>query len=231
MATITRPNEILCEFLRTRVTDPRGRFSADSDSFTATAGQTVFTLTPTTAANMVWAITGVTLNSAALSKWADYTIDLNGKKITLLTATSLSDAVVVNYLVGPSGSNWIYPDRPISSMGKENFPRISVMQVNAVGARNGAFDSSVTDTVHFQIDVWTKKGYGNTISSVFYEEQNLADYLAYKVKLAFIDHEGDLYPKLYDYEQLSFRQIDFDDGFQLFRHTQELLLAGVNVGQ
>ena len=55
------PEDIVAEFLRARLTDPRARYTADSDTFAATAAQTTFTLTPTTGTNLVRAITSVTV--------------------------------------------------------------------------------------------------------------------------------------------------------------------------
>jgi len=230
MAVLTRPEDIVCEFLRARLTDPRGRYTSENDSFTATASQTDFTLTPTTS-YLVRAITSVTQNSVTLKKWEEYEIDLFSKKIILKTGATVSDAIVVNYYSSSStNGEWIYPDKPIAPMSKTNFPRISIMIIDKTGERAGPYDASIIHQVHFQIDVWTKKDYSKTYSSKNYEEQDLADYLAHQVENQFIDYVDDLYPKLYDYSEVAFGQANFDEQAQSYRHKQEFLLSGTDVG-
>ena len=68
MATLSRAEDQVVEFLRAKLTDPRSRHTADSDSFTATASQTVFTLTPTTGSHLVRAITSVTVAGSTQKK-------------------------------------------------------------------------------------------------------------------------------------------------------------------
>ncbi len=230
MVILTRPDEIVVEFLKARLTDPRGRYTSSTDNFVATAGQTVFTLTPATVTNLVRAIRTVTVDGTAQSKWQDYTIDLKNKQVTLLTGATLSDAVVVTYYDSASGGDWIYPDMPIATMGKTKFPRVSVEIVNKMGARNGSYQSDISNLVHFQIDVWTKEGYSKTYDGKNYTEQDLAEYLAHQTESAFIDYIDDLYPKLYDYDEAAFNNMSFDEASQTFRHKQEFILSGVNVG-
>ena len=229
MAIIIKPEDIIVEFLRARLTDPRGRHTADSDSFTATSGQTEFTLTPTAAGSLVRAITGVTVASTGKKKWQEYSIDLKAPKVTLETGATTGQTVVVNYLASASGSEWIYPGMPIATMAKSNFPRISVQLVNMTSDRAGPVTAPLIDSVHFQIDVWTKEGYTKTISSEFYTEQKLADYLGERVKEAFGDNIDDLYPKLYDYSGAAFGQMPFEEATHTFRHKQEITLTGLNV--
>lgn len=231
MANLTRPDDIVVEFLRARLTDPRSRYTSDSDSFTATAGQTEFVLTPTTNTDLVRAITSVTVAGSAKKKWEEFDVDLKDKKITLKTGASVGQTVVVNYYASASGEEWIYPGMPISRMGKEKFPRISVIIVNKTGDRLGPYDSSVNHSSLVQVDVWTKPKYGATIGGEYYAEQNLADYLGYEIEGAFIDNVDDLYPKLYNYVEAAFGQMPFEEDSQTFRHKQEFTLNGVNVGQ
>lgn len=230
MATLTKPSDIIAEFLRARLTDPRARYTSDSDTFTATAGQTVFTLTPTNASHLVRAITSVTVASVSQKKWQEFTIDLKAPNITQLTGVSENDEVIVNYYTSASGSEWIYPGMPIGTMAASKFPRISVQLINMTSDRAGPATAELIDLAHFQIDCWTKEGYGKTISSEFYTEQKLADYLGERVKEAFADHIDDLYPKLYDYVGVAFGQMPFEEATHTFRHKQENTLNGINLG-
>ena len=230
MATISRPADIVAEFLRHRVTDPRTRYTAESDSFTATASQTVFTLTPTTGADLVRAIKTVTVAGTAQEKWQEYTMDLASKTVTLATGAALNDSVVITYSASGAGEEWVYPDKPIAKMGKAKFPRVSVRVINKTGDRAGPYTASMVNSVHFQVDVWTKEGYSKTVSGKRYEEQDLADYVGHLIEAAFINYVDDLYPKLYAYSELAFGQVPFDEVSQVFRHKQEFTLSGSNVG-
>lgn len=230
MAELADAKDLIAEFLRANVTDPRDRLTSDSDSFNATGGQTEFVLTPTTAGHQVKAITSVTQEAVAINKWQDYTIDLANKKITLATGATVSDAIVVNYLASVAGNNWIYPDKPVATLGKTNFPRISITLVGITTERLGHYSSDVKDDCHLQIDCWTKDVYSKEISSINYTKQALANYLGQQVKNAFKDNVNDLFPKLWDYKGLVFRDMDFDKKTQTYRHNQEVLLSGTNVG-
>lgn len=60
--------DVLCDLLRVQLTDPRARAEAsNSDSFSATAGQTVFSLTPSSGTK-VSCVTSVTVNAATKTK-------------------------------------------------------------------------------------------------------------------------------------------------------------------
>jgi len=230
MAILKKPNDILVEFLRANLTDPRSRYTADSDTFTATSSQTEFTLTPATSTHLVRAIKSVKSEGTTLEKWGEYDVNLKGKQIVLKTGSTVGDTVVVAYYSSASGDEWIYPDWPIAKMGKTKFPRISVVTINKQGDRNGPYDSSVTHTLHFQIDCWTKEPYSTTIDGEFYTEAKLAEYLSEQVEAELITNINELYPKLYDYSELAFGFAPFEEEPQTFRHKQEFTLSGINVG-
>lgn len=230
MATLTKPSDIISEFLRARLTDPRARYTSDSDTFTATASQTLFTLTPTTGTHLVRTITSVTVAGVAQKKWQDYSINLSGKSITFFNGITESDEVIVGYSTSASGSEWIYPGMPIGTMAASKFPRISVQLINMTSDRAGPVTAALIDLAHFQIDCWTKEKYSKTISSEFYTEQKLADYLGERVKEAFADNVDDLYPKLYDYVGVAFGQMPFEEATHTFRHKQENTLNGIDLG-
>jgi len=68
------PKTIIVDFLRKNVTDPRTRISSTSDTFTATAAQTSFSLSPT-AGKTLSHIISATIAGVASVKWKDYYID------------------------------------------------------------------------------------------------------------------------------------------------------------
>ena len=68
---IVHPEDIISDFLRVQLTDPNARAEAsESDSFSATAGQTTRTITASSGS--VSAITSLTVNGASLKKWKEY---------------------------------------------------------------------------------------------------------------------------------------------------------------
>ena len=63
--------DVIMDFIRTHLIDPRARAEAtESDTSTATAGQTVFNISASV--GTVSCVTGVTVAGVAKSKWLDY---------------------------------------------------------------------------------------------------------------------------------------------------------------
>lgn len=233
MSVIKYPQDIVVEALRAGLTDPRNRYVSDSNTFTATAGQTTFVLVPTSSKRIVRCVNSVTVNSVAINKWQDYDIDLDDNtmpKIILKTASTIGDSVVVNFSDSLSGNEWIYPDFPIGQLGQEKFPRISVIQINKTGTRQGTYNSAISNQVHLQIDCWTKDEYNVIISNKNYTKQALAEYLGNQIEYYFANNEDKLYPKLYNYELVNSNPMPYEEDTQTYRHTVEILLMGENVG-
>jgi hypothetical protein len=230
MGILKRPEDIVVEFIRANVSDPRARYTIEDDTFTATSGQTEFVLTPSTVTNLIRCIKEVAVNDVVLYKWQDYKIDLKNKKVILNEGATLNDKVDVEYCCSASGDEWVYPGMPISTMSASKFPRISVSVVNKLGDRLGSYQAPLDNKVLFQVDVWTKEGYKPTYDGELFTEQDLADLVAEEVENAFIEEINDLYPKFYDFVGLAFSQFPFDKDSQTFRHKQEFSLNGVNVG-
>jgi len=253
MATLTRPDDIVVEFLRARLTDVRSRYTSESDSFpsvdigdkTVTIsdklvlsdyysswdyGTASYTLTPTTASNVVRAIRSVKRGTTTLKKWQDYTINLDSKQVALTATPAGNKNTVIEYYNSGAGGEWIYPGFPIAKMGKAKFPRISVQIISKTGDRAGPYTAPIAHDIYFQVDCWAKDGYYKEVDGNRYEGQDLADYLALRVESAFIDYIDDLYPKLYNYTEVAFGQMPFDDVSQTYRHKQDFTLTGLNAG-
>lgn len=98
-----------------------------SQTFTATASQTVFTLTyePRN-------IRALTVASVSKYYFLDYSFDSVAKTVTLYTGATLSDAVVITYDYGTTGAGGdkIYPDYPREDLSLKSFPRIAVEFTN-----------------------------------------------------------------------------------------------------
>lgn len=230
MSLIVRPDDLVVEFLRSKLTDVRSRHVTESESFVATAGQTVFVVTPSES-RLLRCVNSVIVDGVSLKKWRDYSIDLARKKVILVVGAGVGDEVVISFKGSASGDEWIFPDMPVSSLGASKFPRLSVMIVDVSSVRGGGHASDLIDRVHFQVDVWVKDNFVFTLDEHKFSKQELADYLGFMVKKAFAEGEDDLYPRLYDYEGMVFGSFPFDDVTQTYRHKQEFLLSGENLGE
>ena len=94
----------LLDYLRNNLTDPASRGTDVTDeSFTATAGQTVFTLANTLVKNVAETIT---VAGATKRKGYDFTVQYgegnSSTTVTLKTGASVDDEVLISYHYGPS---------------------------------------------------------------------------------------------------------------------------------
>lgn len=233
--TYLNPKFIVVDFLRNRLTDPRSTRAATSKSetFTATAGQTSFSLTPTTSKKLSH-ISSITVDGTSKKKWQDYYIDFRDEKVVFFSAMAGSESVIINYY--ESSSNWIYWDKPDEKLSDTSFPRISVMVVAGSGERLGEYGAPVESIIQFQVDVWAKEKATNQIfqiDSKYYTGNDLAEYLAYQVMQALEDHEDDFFPALYNYAptQMPPRDLPFDEQYQCFHKEMDFILRGVTAGR
>ena len=116
----------------------------------------------------------------------------------------------------PSGSNWIYPDFPRLDLGKNSYPRISVMDVTET-AEIIDIGRNMKYFPRLQIDVWVWAGIDGkdsnliTISTVVYEWQKLLDLVARDVISA-----------------LDTNKSDFDDDTNILHNLK--MLAKIDMG-
>lgn len=222
------PKNIISDFLRHRLTDPRARAEAtNTEEFNG--GGTDFSLSPPI--GTVSCITSVTVDSVEQTKWKHYYIDPQNQKVIFYSNTAAgTDNVDVSYKHGTS--NWIYPDKANETLSKTSFPRLNILVVSGTGGRVGQFDSNVESVIHFQVDVWTKEKQPQTIDGVVYSGDKLAEYLAYEVTKAFRAYVEELHPALYDYTLLGTpRDMPFNQEMQCFHKVIEFELKGIDVSE
>jgi len=226
------PKTILVDFLRKNISDPRVRITTNSENFAATAGQTDFSLTPTTGKSLSY-ITSITVNAVASVKWQDYYIDFKNEKIVFFTGLSLADAVIITY--GEGATDWIYPDKPNAKLNAVSFPRMNVMIIGSPGTRLGNYEAPVEAVPRVQIDIWTKEkqdGQIFTIDGNKYTGGDLAEYLAYQITEAFENSESELFPALYGYDPVGMPpDMPFDDELQCHHKIVEFLCRGISIGR
>ena len=222
------PKDIIVDFLRSKLSDPRSRAEA-SNTETFNGGGTTFQLTPTI--GTVSCITALTVTSVAQAKWKDYYYDPQNQKVVFYATTAAGTAnVSITYKQGTT--NWIYPDKAKESLSTTSFPRISVLKVSGSGRRLGQYNSNMETDNRFQIDVWVKEDYVTTIGSIKYAEEKMAEYIAYQCQKAFEDNEADLFFQLYNYNLLSGpRDLPFDTKYQCFHNGLDIELFSIDSGE
>lgn len=190
------PEDIVSDFLRRHITDPQDRSEdVNSESFTATSGQTDFSLTAPVGS--VSCVTSITVDGTSKLKWLDYYWDYQNQKIIFFTGISVGLEVVINYKYG--STNWVYSDRPDQKLSADSYPRISVFTITGTGKRLGQYNAPFESVPVLQIDVWTKNGQIFTIDGRKYSNEYLGRYLAGQITKSFEKNESDLFPVLYNY--------------------------------
>lgn len=222
------PKNIIVDFLRHRLTDPRVR-AETSQTEEFNGGGKTFSLTPD--AGTISCITLVTVDGTTQTKWDDYYIDPQNQKVIFYSNTAAgTNNVDITYKRGTS--NWIYPDKAKKTLSKTSFPRMNVLVVGGTGKRVGQYDSNIESSIHFQIDIWSKENQKQTIDSVVYANDKLAEYLAYEVTKAFRAYENDLHPALYNYTLLGTpRDMGYNQEMQCFHMIVEIELKGIDVSE
>ena len=120
--TLINPRNIFEEILyglRNDLTDPSTRGTAGSQTFTATAGQTVFSLTN----NPVFNVKTVTVASVSKTYGSDYTVAMTATTcvVTLTSGATLGQSVVITYHYS---NTWIFTKDVRTDMEISNYPRI-----------------------------------------------------------------------------------------------------------
>lgn len=231
---IYEQKEVLVDCLTTRLTDPRGRLSSNTDTQTATAGQTEFTVVTTTGKKF-YSITSLTVDSVSKDKWKDYYIDSQNQKVILKTGASLNDSVVITFKEG--STSWIYKDKPREDLSLSSYPRISTLIISGPGTRAGNYKADIENNIHFQIDIWTKEDIGDnsqifTINGRKYEGDKLAQVIGVQICRVFKDYEDDMYPQLYDAQIItSPRDLPMEDKHQAFHTIVEVEFKTIGLGE
>ncbi len=229
---IIDPEDIVSDFLRVHLTDPRARAEAsETQTFNPGAASTIITLAaPTT--GTVACVTNVTIDGVSTSskKWQHYHWDYQNSKLTFFSAFAGTEEVIVTYKYGTS--NWIFSDRPDDKLSATSFPRISIFSVSNPGARLGQYNAPVESSNYLQIDIWSKDQYVATIDSRKYSNEYLTRYLGNQITRAFDQNEIDLFPVLYNYDLISGpRNAPYSEEYQAFHSIVEVNLKGLTTGR
>jgi len=220
------PKNLITNFLRKNLTDPRNR-AEDINTETFDGGGTEFQLTPI---GNVSCINSVMVNSVEQG-FGHYWIDFQNQKIIFYNATaSGTNNVDITYKQGTS--NWIYPDKALRTLSKTSFPRINVLVVGGSGERLGQYNSNVESSVHFQLDIWTKEDQTFTIDGIVYANDKLAEYLSYEITKSLRSNVSDMFPALYNYTLLGTpKDMAFDQEMECFHTVIDIEMKGVDISE
>jgi len=222
------PKNVIVDFLRRRLTDPRSRAEISQTEEFNGGGKT-FSLTPTE--GTMSCVISVTVDDTEQTKWRHYWIDFQNQKIIFYSNTA-GGTNNVDIIYKRGKSNWIYPDKAKETLSRIAFPRINILVVGGSGTRLGQYNSNIESTIHFQIDIWTKENQKQTISSIVYEGDKLAEYIAYQITKAFRAYESDIYESLYNYTLLGTpRDLGFNQETECFHKIVEVELRGIDVSE
>lgn len=225
------PKIIITDFLRSRVTDPRGRNdNTNTESFIASSGQTEFSLTAPS--DSVDFVSKVEVNGTEIKKWRDYAYDYRLEKVILFSASSDGDSVDITYNYGKS---WIFDDKPYVSLSAESFPRVSVSVLSSPTTRLGNYEAPVESMVQMQIDIWVKEKQNGQVFEMDgkkWSGERLAELIGYSITNAFEEYEGDLFPVLYGYNASSYPvDLPYDEDLQVHHKNLTVELRGINIGR
>ncbi len=223
------PKNVIVEFLRARLTDPRGRSeSTNTETFSGDGSETSFSLTAPE--GKVRCIVEVKVDGVIQNKNEDYTIDLQNEKVIFSSAPNNgTNNISITYKYGTSC--WIYPDQPRVDLTTRSYPRIGVTLISGVGNRMGNYEASVISSERYQIDIFAHENEVFNIDGVKYEGEALCMYLARKINLVFKDYIDDLYPLLSHYTLLNITDARWESEGQVFHTIMEIGLEGENLGE
>ena len=222
--------DILTDFLRSRLTDPRNRAEdTETQTFNPSLDDTDITLAnPTTGS--ISCITGVTIDGTDSKKWKNYYWDYQNKKLTFFSGFAGTEEVIITYKYG--SSNWIYSDKPDENLSSSSFPRISIFTVSGSGQRLGNYEAPMESNVLLQVDLWVKENYIATYDSRKYSNNYLSRYLGNEIIKQLSENEDELFPVLYDFRIVSNpRPAPYSYEYQAFHSVIELSFNGISVGR
>jgi hypothetical protein len=166
--------EEICDKLRTGniFSTTIREVTTTTDNFTATAGQTVFTLTNSGVKN----IRSLTVAAASKYLFKDYAVNWKTGIVTLSTGATLSDAVAIQYDYGTSDK--IFPDMPRGDLSLSSFPRIGISLVNARTEPFGLGGMQHISDVLITVYIWMPINKVSTIAGGIGGTDDLNNYLS-----------------------------------------------------
>ena len=142
--------EEIVVFLRNNVADPKNRTNfvlSKTDNFTATPGQTDFSLSDGATLKAVSSVKIDTVEQT--SGWTAYYEGTNKGKVIFDTGLTGGESVDITYKYNLT---WIYPYYARNDLNLKSYPRIEVSDVTIPTSAPGGFGTNVSES-DFQIEI------------------------------------------------------------------------------
>jgi hypothetical protein len=232
MSILIEPEEIVNEFLRANVTelvrrnegntaDLANRQSNDTQTFSATSGQTEFVITDNVP---IACIKEVTIEGTKIYKYIDYDIDLDNNKIILKTGATLSDEIIIDY---DYGSNWCYPDKPIDSLSYTSYPRVATTLLTISERQRGMSDDFYYKNITMQIDVLGFKEQLCYSDSELISETDVVNAISRNIVTQIkTKWRDEMRGALFNFNIISNNPVPFNEGTNQFRRIIEISCDG-----
>lgn len=214
---------LIVDFLRSNLKDPANRITFETNnSFTAT-NQRVIPITATTQG--ISHISNVRIDGVESVKYKSWFYDPKFNNLVFydnVTGTITYDVYV--------GNNWIYHDRPLESLGDNQFPRVTIYEISNIGVVLGNDKSKIVIPTRFQSTVFTKQGKLFEVDIVdgvskSMEGQELANYINNSIYTIFEKNRSSLYPMFANYELENKKGVmSRDEALKGFMTTQDFTL-------
>jgi hypothetical protein len=144
--------EELKVFLVNNITDPSSRATSATYTGTATAGQTVITISVAA----VQAITSVTIAGNLKTYGTDYSVAYSSTSavVTMTSGMTVGDSISIPY---KKGTQWIYPDWPKDSLNQASYPRLSILFGEIITTPSGLGGSGNMNMIPVNVTVFSEK--------------------------------------------------------------------------
>ena len=159
--------------IRRLMTDPAGRGTDTTDTFSGNAVLTAFELTN----DSLMHVDSVVVDGTTMTLVTDYTLDFGASDgpgtVVFTTAPSDdTDNIVVSYRYG---TQWVYDDQPHATA---TMPRIAILNVGGeIETSGGVSDKVVFRHPAYRIGIWVRTGKTYTIGDYSYTGSKLLDYM------------------------------------------------------
>lgn len=226
------PKHILVELLRKHVQDPRSdrEKNINKEEITLSEDTRVVKLSESSLSY----VDSVEVDGEEKKKFVDYYVDYKNAAVIFYEELSSTQEVSISY---EYGKNWIYPDKPMTTLSAEEFPRINLGTVSMTGSRLGNYEAPVESRATYQVDIWVKTNQKFSVSensqlSKTMSGDELGEYLAYQCMKAIEDNIDELHPYMFHYQLMQGpTELPFNQDYMSFHYSIEFQLSSINIGR
>lgn len=226
MSYYIESEQLIAEFLRSKLTDPRGRITLDQNyTQTLTGSSRVINIT---GSDNISHIDDVRLDGTLLTKYKDWVYDYNNTNLILITA--LTGELTYDVYVG---TNWIYHDRPRDDMKPIEFPRVCVLPISSPGEVLGNDKAKIVTNFRYQINTYSKKSLpvevdiGENQTQIM-SDQVLSNKINKDIYKVFDNFRDDLHPIFANYDLQVKKAVEpYDSTLQAYNTRQEFIILQI----